>query len=126
MTPAPRILCVDDDRDTVESLAILLDTRGYRAFVATTGQEALKLASRLRPRAIVLDVGLPDIDGIEVCRRIRTEPWAKATVILALTGWTDQRLADASALAGFDHYLLKPTSVDSLTTLLRFHLSQCA
>jgi CheY-like chemotaxis protein len=116
--PARRILVVDDDDDTTLSLATLLRLDGYEAHVARDGREALRMAELQQPDVILLDVVLPDLDGLEVCRRIRAEPWGKRIRVIGLSGW-DRREARANARqAGFDCYLLKPVEYADLKMIL--------
>ena len=89
--PAPvvgrRILIVDDNEDGAESLAMLLQFSGHETHKAHDGVEAIEAAERLRPDAVLLDIGLPRLNGYEVCSRIRQEPWGKSLMLVALTGW---------------------------------------
>ncbi len=81
---ARRILVVDDNRDSADSIATLLQLSGHRTFIAHDGLAAVEAAEHLRPDVVLLDVGLPKISGIEACRRIRSQAWGKAMVIVAL------------------------------------------
>jgi DNA-binding response OmpR family regulator len=116
-----RIICVDDEPDTAESLALLLNVKGYDAVAVASGRAALDLAFLMRPHGIVLDIGLPDVDGLEVCRRIRQEAWGQAITILAFSGWTGREFQRASIKAGCDDHLIKPLDVDSLCHHLGRH-----
>lgn len=109
-----RILIVDDNADAADSLAILLDSTGYKTFTARDGQEALKEAARLRPDVILLDIGLPRLNGYEVCRRLRLEPWGKNMLIVALTGWGQEADRIKSKEAGFDEHMTKPLDFNVL------------
>ncbi|MDL2337729.1 MAG: ATP-binding protein [Pseudomonadota bacterium] len=103
-----RILIADDNIDAAESLALLLALEKHDVHVAATGAGALVLAAQIHPQVAVLDIGMPDLDGHEVARRLRLEPGGAQMLILALTGWgqpDDQRKALA---AGFDHHYTKP------------------
>ena len=82
-----RILIVDDNEDGAESLAMLLQFGGHETHKAHDGVEAIEAAERLRPDVVLLDIGLPRLNGYEVCRRIRQEPWGKDLMLVALTGW---------------------------------------
>ncbi len=86
-TVARRVLIVDDNQDGAESLAMLLELHGHETFKAYDGVEAVDAAGRLRPDAVLLDIGLPRLNGYEVCRRIREQPWGKKMLLVALTGW---------------------------------------
>jgi CheY-like chemotaxis protein len=80
-------LIVDDNEDGAESLALLLRLAGHETQQAHDGVEAVEAAERFRPNAVLLDIGLPKMNGYEACRRIRTKPWGKDMVLVALTGW---------------------------------------
>jgi PAS domain S-box-containing protein len=116
---APRtILIVDDNQDAADSLALLLELRGHRTFQAADGAEALAAAERERPDVILLDIGLPIVNGYEVCRRIRDQSWGTLTVIIALTGWGQDDDRRRSREAGFDSHLVKPVDFTELLALL--------
>jgi len=113
-----RVLVVDDNRDAVESLAVLLRARGHVVETAFDGGGALTVAARFRPDVVLLDIGLPGMDGYEVARRLRRE-LRPAPLLVALTGYgqeEDRRLALA---AGFDEHVVKPASLPGLTALLQ-------
>jgi PAS domain S-box-containing protein len=113
-----RILVVDDNADAAASLALLLKFSGHEAHVAHDGEAALRLAETLRPDAVLLDVGMPGMDGYEVARRLRQRPGMDNLVIIAVTGYgaeTDRRRARA---AGFDHHLTKPIELASVADLI--------
>ena len=82
-----RILVVDDLPDNAASLTVLLRRLGHRVETAFSGRDALALADQFRPQIMLLDIGMPDLDGFEVCRRVRKEDWGKAMFIVALSGW---------------------------------------
>jgi CheY-like chemotaxis protein len=113
-----RMLVVDDNDDSAESLAMLLSLIGHEAHVARDGREALARAEELRPDAVLLDLGLPGLSGYEVCRRLRDAPWACAIPIIAITGWGQDEDRLKSRQAGFDAHLVKPVVLDELTALL--------
>jgi signal transduction histidine kinase len=115
---ARRILVVDDHPDNVASLAILLRRLGHEVEIANGGREALAAADRFRPGVVLLDIGMPDIDGYEVCRALRERPWAASATLIALTGWGQQRDRMRSAEAGFDAHLVKPLDYGELERLL--------
>jgi signal transduction histidine kinase/ActR/RegA family two-component response regulator len=114
-----RVLIVDDNVDAASALALLLEASGNETHVAHDGFEAVKAAESLRPEVIVLDIGLPRMDGFEVCRRIRQQPWAKAATLIALTGWGQAGDRQKSQEAGFDHHLVKPVEQSVLLNLLQ-------
>jgi PAS domain S-box-containing protein len=113
-----RILIVDDNTDSVESLYLLLEATGNRPFTALDGEQALDEAERVRPEVILLDIGLPKLNGYEVCRRLRQEPWAKSILIVALTGWGQESDRKKSKAAGFDEHMTKPLDFNVLMRLL--------
>ena len=116
--PSRHILVVDDNTDSAAALALLLQASGHAAFTAHDGLEALKAAERLQPDAILLDLGLPKLNGYEVCRRLREQPWGKHVVIVALTGWGQIEDRQRSMDAGFDAHLVKPPHYTALMQLL--------
>ena len=116
--PARCILIVDDNRDAAMSLASLMEITGNETHTAHDGQEAVEAAARLRPDVILLDIGLPKLNGFEACRQIRAAPWGKSIVIVALTGWGQADDRRKSLEAGFDGHLVKPADYDELTRLL--------
>ena len=113
-----RILIVDDNEDGAESLAMLLQLKGHETHKAHDGIEAIEAAERFRPDAVLLDIGLPRLNGYEVCRRIRKEPWGKDMVLVALTGWGQEEDRHRSREAGFDTHMVKPVDHDVLMKLL--------
>jgi PAS domain S-box-containing protein len=113
-----RVLIVDDSEDGAESLAMLLEFGGHETYKAHDGIAALEAAERLRPDAVLLDIGLPGLNGYEVCRRIRQTPWGKQLTLVALTGWGSDDDRDRSREAGFDVHLVKPVDFDALLKLL--------
>ena len=113
-----RILVVDDDHDSAESLAMLFQLMGHDVRAAHNGLAAVDLAEAFRPDLIVLDIGMPGLDGYEVCRRIRQHSWGRAAVIAALTGWSRDEDRDRSEQAGFDHFLVKPVDPKALENLI--------
>jgi PAS domain S-box-containing protein len=113
-----RILVVDDNRDSADSLAMLLRLEGNEAHVAHDGIEAVDAAARLRPDLILLDLGLPRMNGYSVCQRIRHEPWGREVTIVALTGWGQEEDRRRSTEAGFDGHLVKPVDHGELMRIL--------
>jgi CheY-like chemotaxis protein len=113
-----RVLIVDDNKDAAEWLATLLSLSGHETHVALDGVEALKAAERISPDAVLLDIGLPRVDGYEVCRRMRAQPWGKGLLIVALTGWGQEEDRQQSRDAGFNTHLVKPVDEEVLMNLL--------
>jgi signal transduction histidine kinase/CheY-like chemotaxis protein len=116
--PARRILVVDDNVDAAQSLAMLLDVCGHETHIAHDGPDAVEAAERLRPDVILLDIGLPRMNGFEACRQIRQRPWSKDVVIIALTGWGQDVDRRRSQESGFDHHVVKPVEHAALVKLL--------
>ena len=117
-TIARRILVVDDNPDSAESLAMLLQLSGNETHMAHDGLQAVEAAERFRPEVVLLDIGLPQLNGYDACRRIREQPWGKTMVLIALTGWGQDEDRRQSQDAGFDAHLVKPVDYGALTELL--------
>jgi CheY-like chemotaxis protein len=115
--PARRILVVDDNRDAAESLAALLRLRGHEVLVAHDGPMALDITAAERPSGVLLDIGLPEMDGYEVCRRLREQGLADAQII-AMTGYGQERDRQRSREAGFNTHMVKPVDIGEIVTLL--------
>ena len=115
---ARRILVVDDNRDAAESMSILLTLSGNETQVAFDGEEAVKAAAAFRPDIVLLDIGMPKLNGYDAARRIREQPWSKGMVLVALTGWGQEENRKKTADAGFDAHLVKPVEYATLTKLL--------
>ncbi len=114
-----RILIVDDNHDSADSLAMMLKMMGNESSTAYDGEEAVAVACTFRPDVILLDIGLPKLNGHEVCRRIRQLDQGKEMVIIAQTGWGQHEDRRRTLEAGFDHHLVKPVDLQALMTLLR-------
>jgi DNA-binding response OmpR family regulator len=112
------VLVVDDNRDAAASLAMMLSLRGHDTRTAHDGLEALELAEAFRPEVILLDIGLPKLNGYDTCRRIREQPWGKGMCIVAVTGWGQEDDRRRSQEAGFDEHMVKPVDVAALEQLL--------
>jgi CheY-like chemotaxis protein len=113
-----RILVVEDNLDTVHSLAFLLHDMGHRVEYAVNGWVALDVARRFRPEFIFLDLGLPGMDGFEVCGRLKKEPGLEAARIIALTGYGQEEYRRRSEEAGCELHLVKPVDPRFLEALL--------
>ncbi|BBA34873.1 PAS domain-containing protein [Methylocaldum marinum] len=113
-----RILVVDDNTDAVESLALLLELEGHDVRTALDGPAALELASDFRPEAVLLDIGLPGMDGYEVARRLRDRPETREALIIAITGYGQLEDRALTKAAGFNHHLVKPVDPEELGALL--------
>lgn len=113
-----RVLVVEDNEDAAESLATLLELLGHRALVANDGYEALKVAKGFQPDVVLLDIGLPKLNGYEVARRMRGEAWSDGVVLAAVTGWGQEPDKARSRQAGFDRHLTKPLTLPVLKEIL--------
>ncbi len=113
-----RILVVDDNRDSAISLAKMLQLLGNEVRIAHDGMEAVRLAERFGPEAILMDIGMPNLNGYEATRRIRSEPWGRKMRIIALTGWGQDGYRAQSKEAGCSGHLVKPVSLMDLENLL--------
>jgi signal transduction histidine kinase/ActR/RegA family two-component response regulator len=114
-----RILVVDDNRDSANTLGALLETVGADVRVAYDGPGALDAISSFRPSVVLLDLGMPGMDGYEVARRIRARPDALDMTLIALTGWGDPSDRRRTQLVGFQHHLVKPVDLDTMRMVLR-------
>jgi two-component system CheB/CheR fusion protein len=116
---AGKILVVDDSIDSADSLALLLADEGYQVRMASDAAEAMREAAEFHPDTVILDIGLPEVSGYELARRIRREPWGGAVRLVALTGWGQDEDRRRSREAGFDEHVMKPVDPDELLSLLR-------
>jgi len=117
--PTPRrVLVVDDNVDAAESSAVLLRMDGHEVRLAHNGMEALQAASEFQPEIILLDIGLPGINGYEVARRLRQQPQFEKTLLIAITGYGQDEDRRRSREAGFNHHLTKPVDPVSLQALV--------
>ena len=112
------ILVIDDNADAAFTLAMLLKLKGYEAHTRTNGRAGVEAAEALHPAAILLDIGMPDLDGYATCRLLREQPWGKSVPVIALTGYGQEEDRQQSREAGFDGHLVKPVDLGALTTLL--------
>lgn len=115
---ARRILVVDDNRDAANSLGRLLGVLGADVRIAHDGPAALKVLATFHPEVMLLDLGMPGMDGLEVARQIRRQPEHRAVTLIALTGWGQAEDRRRTQLAGFDHHLTKPVDIQLLLSLL--------
>ncbi len=112
-----RLLIADDNRDAADSLALLLRAEGHEVFVAEDGEAALQAFAQHSPAAVLLDIGMPKLNGFEVAQRIRAT--GAQVLLVAITGWGQSADRDRSAAAGFDHHLTKPVDYAALGLLLQ-------
>ncbi len=121
--PRRRVLVADDNRDAAETLGLLLTMDGYEVRVVHGGEQALEHIRSYRPDAAILDIGMPDLNGYEVARRIRSEPWGAGIILLAVTGWGQKDDVAKAKASGFDEHLTKPVDSDHVIKLLQAHLT---
>ena len=114
-----RVLVVDDNHDCADSLSLLVNLWGDVAQTAFDGATALAMTADRHPDVVLLDLAMPKMDGCQVARRLRLQPAFAATLLIAITGYTNQVNRQLCAEAGFDHYLIKPVDLDDLEKLLR-------
>ncbi len=113
-----RILVADDNVDSAQSLELLLKSLGNAVNTANDGLQALEAAEAFRPDVLLLDIGMPKLNGYEVCRHIRAQPWGKEVILVAMTGWGQEEDKLRSHEAGFDLHLVKPVDFDVIKDLL--------
>ena len=122
MSPNPavsrRILVVDDNEDSADALTVLLRLQGHLVESANDGPRALEAAERFQPDVILLDIGMPGMNGYEVCREIRQQPWGAAILLIAQTGWGKDQDRQRTKEAGFDGHLTKPIDHERLEEIL--------
>jgi CheY-like chemotaxis protein len=116
--PQRRILIADDNRDAVESLATMLRLSGNEVHTACDGVEAVQLAEQLMPDVVLMDIGMPRLNGREATKRIRDHEWGKRMVVIALTGWGQEADRRLSREAGCDDHLVKPVDFSELNRLM--------
>ena len=116
--PVQRILVVDDDGEIAETLAELLRFEGNDVEIANNGLEAVQVAEKFRPGVVLLDIGMPNLNGYEAARKIREQPWGKDMVLIAITGWGQKTDRNQSRQAGFNAHLLKPFNYPELSKLI--------
>lgn len=113
-----RVLVVDDNRDAADSLSSVLQTQGYQTRVEYSGERALQAVAEFQPEAIVCDIGLPEMDGHEVAKRVRADPRNAGTVLVAVTGWGGEEDKRRTQSAGFDFHLVKPIGLAMVQDIL--------
>jgi two-component system, sensor histidine kinase len=116
--PPRRILVVDDNHDAADTLGELLEVLGATVAVTHSGRAALDAVGQFDPDAVLLDIGMPEMDGYEVARQLRAMPGRSGMLLIALTGWGQDQDVRQSHAAGFDHHLVKPPDIDKLRELL--------
>ncbi len=109
---------MDDNHDAADSFAMLLELTGHTVEVRYSGEQAVEAAEELQPEVVLLDIGMPGLDGYETARLIRRQPWGRHLMLIALTGYGQADDKRRSQEAGFDGHLVKPVEVEALTQLL--------
>lgn len=117
--PPLKVLIADDNRDIADTCCVLIELLGHEAHVAYSGEQAFELAQRLRPDMLLLDIGMPDLSGYELARRLRGEAWTARATLVAATGWGQDADKQRSYEAGFDAHLTKPIDQDALEQLFQ-------
>lgn len=118
MTTSLRVLVVDDDRDNADSMALLVRAWGHEVRATCSGADALAAVPEYRPDAMIVDIGIPKMDGNELARQVRQLPPQEDTLLIALTGYGYEKDHRLSKEAGFNHHLLKPVDPGILEILL--------
>jgi CheY-like chemotaxis protein len=113
------VVVIEDNGDVAETLTTLLEEMGHRVWLASTGHQGLALVAEQRPNVVLCDLGLPEMGGVEVCRRVRALTGAAQPVMVALTGWGRSVDRAETRDAGFDHHLVKPVAAVNLDRVLR-------
>jgi CheY-like chemotaxis protein len=120
--PAPantrRVLVVDDNVDAARIMAMVLGVAGHEVRLAHRGLDSIEAARKFQPDAVLLDIGLPDIDGFEVARRLRVEPGLEKILLVAVTGYGRDQDIRMCREAGFDEHFSKPVNPDALNALI--------
>lgn len=116
---ALRILIADDNKDAAETLGVLLDMMGHRVHLVHDGEAAVQAAAAFDPHVVVLDIGMPNLNGFEAAQRIRMQPGGAGRTLIALTGWGQRQDLVRSKEVGFDRHLVKPINVEALTAILQ-------
>ncbi|GGC05110.1 response regulator [Dyadobacter sediminis] len=113
-----RILVIDDNHDAADTLAMMLRLTGNDVKTCYSGLDGIAAAESFQPVAIMLDIGMPEVNGYETCRIIREKEWGKSIAIIALTGYGQQEDIQKSKESGFNAHLVKPLHLPDLTKLL--------
>ena len=114
-----RVLVVDDNQDAAQALRLLLESEGHEVMLAADGPAGLSMAREHRPDVVLLDIGLPRLNGYEIATRIRADPELKGTMLVAVTGYGQMHDRARASASGFDHHLVKPVEFSALQDLLR-------
>jgi DNA-binding response OmpR family regulator len=118
-SPAARVLIVDDNQEAADTLGVILRGHGYEVRTCYDGRTALEQASDFQPRAVILDIRMPQLTGYEAARAFKRESRGKPPVLIALTGATGEAAEIRARMAGFDHYIAKPADPARILELLK-------
>ena len=113
-----RILVVDDNKACAQTTMWALEMMGHTVQMAIDGPTAITLATSFRPDIIFLDIGLPGMNGYEICQAMRKDPLLEKTIFIAQTGWGQKEHRERTRAAGFDHHLVKPVNIEALKNVL--------
>jgi CheY-like chemotaxis protein/anti-sigma regulatory factor (Ser/Thr protein kinase) len=113
-----RVLVVDDNQDAAEALSMLVEALGVEVRTALNGTTALTLVREFRPDVVFLDIGMPDMSGYEVAKRLRSDPDNRRTALVAITGWSQDSDRKRAMEAGFDHHIAKPIDLNEIKRLI--------
>lgn len=113
-----KVMVVDDNVDAAQMLAMLVETLGHQVFIEHHPRNALERAQKDMPDVCILDIGLPDMDGNELARRLRSQPEMSKAILIAVTGYGQEQDRDAALTAGFDHHFAKPVDSEKISDLL--------
>ncbi|HEY6457848.1 MAG TPA: response regulator [Steroidobacteraceae bacterium] len=115
---ARRIVVADDNQDMADSLRMLLELDGHVVYTTHDGAGAIYLAQSMKPDFLLLDIGMPKLNGYDVARHIRSQPWGRAMRLVAITGWGQPEDRSRALKAGFDYHLTKPVPLEALADVL--------
>jgi CheY-like chemotaxis protein len=124
VTAPLRVLIVDDNEASAKTLGWALEAAGHEVTIAPDGRTAIEAAQEIAPQVVLLDIGLPGMNGYEICQVMKQSPALAKTIFIAQTGWSGEENRRLSEEAGFDHYLVKPVSIDALAALLASFTAQ--
>jgi CheY-like chemotaxis protein len=113
-----RILVADDNEDAAETMSVLLEVMGHEVRRVHDGEAAVEMVAGFDPQLVLLDIGMPKLNGYDTCRRIRVRDGGAVRTLVAVTGWGQPQDLKTSSEAGFDHHLVKPVDIDTLVQLI--------
>lgn len=113
-----KVLIADDNHDAAVTLSLLLQAMGHDTRIARDGLEAVEVAERFHPHVVLLDLGMPKLNGYEAVRQMASQPWARSSLLVAVTGWGQEADRQRTRAAGFHRHLVKPVDPDVLGALI--------